>query len=488
MASSPSPSLRLELMATGDQSGTWGDTTNTNLGTLLEQAITGYLSVAQGDVANLTLTTTNYASDQARNAVIRITGALTATRNVVVQTAAKLYTIANDTTGGFSIVVKTSGGTGVSVPPGAMVDVYSDGTNVVQAANYWSGSIGGAVYLDAGAAVGPNFDLFRDSTSPAVSDILGRVTFNGRDSAGNKQEYASVEAVVTSPTSTTEGGSLDTYVTTAGTRTRIVSVTGSGTSVTGTATATSTAAGAVETLVSTDAGATLGPALDLYRNSASPAANDVIGGVRFYGVDSGAAQELYARIQTTIVDATAASEDAFVSLAADLAGTLSAYMHWGANAAGTATANATGLPLGQLSFPAAQNASSDANTLDDYEEGTWTPTDGSGAGLTFSSVGAIYIKIGKLVTCHYRLTFPVTASGANITFNGLPFTTSGFAGGFAGGSGWLFGVAAPNGVFVHIVANSATQTSLVNGAGANVINSSASGQTLSGTIIYQATA
>ena len=76
MASSPSTSLRLELMATGDQSGTWGDTTNTNLGTLLEQAITGVLSVAQGDTANLTLTNTDYVSNQARNAVVNLTGAL----------------------------------------------------------------------------------------------------------------------------------------------------------------------------------------------------------------------------------------------------------------------------------------------------------------------------------------------------------------------------------------------------------------------------
>ena len=61
--------------------------------------------------------------------------------------------LANDTTGGFSIVVKTSAGTGVSVPPSAMVDVYSDGTNAVQAANYWTGSIGGIAYLDAGADI-----------------------------------------------------------------------------------------------------------------------------------------------------------------------------------------------------------------------------------------------------------------------------------------------------------------------------------------------
>ena len=131
MASTYSSSLRLELMATGDQSGTWGDTTNTNLGTLLEQAITGYLSVAQGDVANLTLTTVNGGSDQARNAIVNVTGALTANRNVVVQTANKLYLIKNATTGGFSIVVKTAAGTGVTIVNGASRLVYSDGTNVV---------------------------------------------------------------------------------------------------------------------------------------------------------------------------------------------------------------------------------------------------------------------------------------------------------------------------------------------------------------------
>lgn len=132
MASTYSPSLRLELMATGDQSGTWGVTTNTNLGTLLEQAITGVLSVAQGDVANLTLTSLNGTSDQARNAVVDLTGAMTANRNVVVPTANKLYLIKNSTSGGFSVTVKTVAGTGVAVAAGTSQWVYCDGTNVVQ--------------------------------------------------------------------------------------------------------------------------------------------------------------------------------------------------------------------------------------------------------------------------------------------------------------------------------------------------------------------
>ncbi|MFA5898366.1 MAG: hypothetical protein WC829_04555 [Hyphomicrobium sp.] len=131
MVSSYSPSLRLELMATGDQSGTWGTTTNTNLGTLLEQAIAGVLSVAQGDVANLTLTATDGASDEARNMVVNITGAITAARNVVVPTAEKVYLAKNSTTGGFAVTFKTAAGTGVSVLPGTSQWVYCDGTNVV---------------------------------------------------------------------------------------------------------------------------------------------------------------------------------------------------------------------------------------------------------------------------------------------------------------------------------------------------------------------
>lgn len=132
MTSTYSTSLRLELMATGDQSGTWGDTTNTNLGTLLEQAITGVLSVAEGD-ATLTLTASNGASDQARNMVVNLTGAMTANRNVVVPTANKVYFVKNSTTGGYTVTVKTSGGTGVEIPPGTARWVYCDATNVVDA-------------------------------------------------------------------------------------------------------------------------------------------------------------------------------------------------------------------------------------------------------------------------------------------------------------------------------------------------------------------
>ena len=73
-----------------------------------------------------------------------------------------------------------------------------------------------------------------------------------------------------------------------------------------------------------------------------------------------------------------------------------------------------------IAFPATQSASSDANTLDDYEEGTWTPTDISGAGLTFTGNNGYYTKIGRVVVANINLVFPTTASGTTIQIS-LPF-------------------------------------------------------------------
>lgn len=126
--------LKIELIGTGEQSGTWGITTNTNLGTAIEEAIVGYATANFTSDADLTisLTDTN-ATQTARNLVLNLTssGSLSATRNLIVPTIEKPYYIFNNTTGSQSIVVKTSAGTGVTVPNGRKVQVYADGTNVV---------------------------------------------------------------------------------------------------------------------------------------------------------------------------------------------------------------------------------------------------------------------------------------------------------------------------------------------------------------------
>ena len=89
---------------------------------------------------------------------------------------------------------------------------------------------------------------------------------------------------------------------------------------------------------------------------------------------------------------------------------------------GGATASASGAGI---SFPATQSASSDANTLDDYEEGSWTPTDNSGAGLTFGgSTFGRYIKIGRMVYCTAFVAYPSTANTFAVGISGLPFTST----------------------------------------------------------------
>lgn len=134
MASTYSSRLRIELIGTGEQSGTWGDTTNTNLGTLIDEAIAGVAAITMSD-ADYTLTVADGATDQSRKAVLIMSGTLSQARNVICPTSQKVYIIKNSTTGGFAITLKTSSGTGVSVSNGATVLAYCDGTNVELAAD-----------------------------------------------------------------------------------------------------------------------------------------------------------------------------------------------------------------------------------------------------------------------------------------------------------------------------------------------------------------
>lgn len=132
MPSSYTPSLRLVLPVTGELVGTWGDTANVGLTALVDSSVAGTASVAMSD-ANYTLSVVNGAADESRQMFITLTGTLSAARNVVCPTASKLYFVTNNTTGGFSIVFKTSAGTGITVPNGARMVLYCDGTNVVDA-------------------------------------------------------------------------------------------------------------------------------------------------------------------------------------------------------------------------------------------------------------------------------------------------------------------------------------------------------------------
>lgn len=129
--------LKIQLMATGENATTWGDVTNINLGTAIEEAIAGSADVTFAS-ANVTLTLTNTNTTQAaRNMRLRCTGTTGgSTRNLVVPSIEKPYVVQNDCAD--SILVKTSAGTGVTVPAGKTMWIYVDGTNVVDAVTHLS--------------------------------------------------------------------------------------------------------------------------------------------------------------------------------------------------------------------------------------------------------------------------------------------------------------------------------------------------------------
>lgn len=138
MASTYSP-LKIELIGTGDQSGTWGATTNTNLGTALEEAITGSADVAFSS-ADVTVTLTDVNTTQtARNLRLNLTGTSGGARNLILGSGCqieKLYLVNNGLAD--AVTVKNTSGTGIAVAAGKSMFVYNNGTNVVDAVTYLS--------------------------------------------------------------------------------------------------------------------------------------------------------------------------------------------------------------------------------------------------------------------------------------------------------------------------------------------------------------
>jgi hypothetical protein len=137
MPSTYSPSLRIELIGEGEQDGIWGQTTNNNLGELIEQAITGVTDV---DVAagNVTLTSFNGTVDEARSAVLAVTGSPGTTRIITVPNAAKMYTVRNRTDS--TVQVKTVSGVAFNCPTLSESYIYCDGSNVITGSSITDGA------------------------------------------------------------------------------------------------------------------------------------------------------------------------------------------------------------------------------------------------------------------------------------------------------------------------------------------------------------
>jgi microcystin-dependent protein len=170
MPSTYSPDLRIELIANGEQSGTWGVTTNSNLGTIIEDAISGLATVTISS-SNQALTALNGAADQARCAALSLTGG-SAPFNLFVPPVTKLYVIKNNTAYSASVYCSTvlgnttAAGSGVDVHAGKSALVRSDGTNIVDQINYVSDSfeIGATLTVNGAATFGSTVTLDANPT------------------------------------------------------------------------------------------------------------------------------------------------------------------------------------------------------------------------------------------------------------------------------------------------------------------------------------
>jgi hypothetical protein len=134
MASTYSTNLKLELIGTGEQAGTWGTTTNTNLGTALEQSIVGKADVAMSSTTiTLTLTNSNAAQD-ARAIYLNLTGSPGGAAVLEVPAVEKPYIVKNGSDQ--QVTIKVSGLTGVPIPTLKTALVYNNGTDVVTAVDF----------------------------------------------------------------------------------------------------------------------------------------------------------------------------------------------------------------------------------------------------------------------------------------------------------------------------------------------------------------
>lgn len=123
------------------------------------------------------------------------------------------------------------------------------------------------------------------------------------------------------------------------------------------------------------------------------------------------------------------------------------------------------LTNGQIKFPVTQNPSSDHNTLDDYEEGTWTATDQSGAGLSLTqTVAGTYTKIGDMVFAQIGITYPSTANGLAAIIGGLPYAST------TQGGAFLY-YTTINTYITALVVGSGTNIQFFSNAGATIANS-----------------
>jgi hypothetical protein len=256
MASTYSTNLALELIGTGDQAGTWGTTTNTNLGTLIEQAISGYVTQAVTTGNTTTLTIPNGATGVGRNMYIELTGTGGTNTVLAVPANKKLYFIYNNTTG--AVTVKVTGQTGVSVAATEKKILVSNGTDIVEATSYIT-AIGGSLSLTTLTATSANITTLTGTTlgytSANITTATGTTFSATTMGAQSTTTFLGTSANITTATGTTFSATTmgaQSTTTFLGTSANITTVTGT----TGTFTTSSDGAGNLRNIPSAGASKT----------------------------------------------------------------------------------------------------------------------------------------------------------------------------------------------------------------------------------------
>ena len=179
MANSTSASLKLTVQATGENSGTWGQITNTNL-LILEQAIGGFTTFNITNAAR-SLTFTNGALSNGKNEVIKLTGTLASNLTVSVPNSIEKTYVVEDACNhaNFTLTFKTASGTGVALCEGHSYTLYSDGTNIVKAGELKTWRV-----ISAAETVQPGAQLLVNTNGGAVT-----VTLPASPSAGDEVAF-----------------------------------------------------------------------------------------------------------------------------------------------------------------------------------------------------------------------------------------------------------------------------------------------------------
>jgi hypothetical protein len=439
---------KIELVGTGEQAGTWGTTTNNNFGSAtpgtyqgFEQAIGGRADVTMSGTTTLSLTNSNAAQD-ARALYLNLSGTLSGAADLVVPALQKSYLVKNGTTGGFAVTIKVTGQTGVSIPNGKTVWVYNNGTDIVTAVDF--------IPEIATTTV--------DTTNIEVTNIKAK----DGTAAGSIADSTGVVTLASSVLTTTDinGGTID------------GAIIGGASAAAGSFTTLNTSG----QVVFNDAGADVDFRVE---GDTEPnllfvdAGNDRVGigtntptsklevytmnggSFQFNIAPSGTAGDPITFTQAMTLDASGNLLVGKTATSFSTAGTVlypNGTADFIANGdvaidinrlvddgslirfyqAGT-TVGSIGTTGGELyiDFGGSTGGAVTSRTLDDYEEGTWTPVlQGSTTAGTYvydtDRTNGIYIKIGKMVTVFgvYRVLSVTSAGTGDGRITGLPFTSA----------------------------------------------------------------